>query len=97
MTSPPRPVSCTSMPQAASAPAGARMCDRPPSPPDAEGKHVGMLDQQQHVVDPAGAAIFDERVLQRERRPHTASHPDDERRGCASRVRRVPVLELALD
>jgi len=34
---------------------------------DAERQHMGMFEQQQHLVDAAGPSLLDERALQRER------------------------------
>ena len=55
------------MPRAASASGVAEDVRAPAVASDAERQDRRMLDEQQHVVDPTGAALLDEGALQRER------------------------------
>ena len=55
------------MPRDASASAVARMWDASAVAANAERQDVRMFDEQQRVADPAGAAVLDQRALQRER------------------------------
>ena len=73
------------------------MCDRAAVAADAERQDVRMLEEQQHVADAAGAAILDERALQRERLGVRARRPSRRTSRVARPTRRscvLPVLPL---